>query len=74
MTIEDVTIATETFTLLTLDHLHFLHQKGFLEIIIVKVKVIRMPFVFHCSSKYILLAIIHNDKLQVSPCPLNFND
>ena len=34
MTVEDVTMAIDTFTLLTPKHLHFLHQKGLLEIIV----------------------------------------
>ena len=38
MTFEDVTIAMDTFTLLIPDHLHFLHQKTSLEIIVAKLK------------------------------------
>ena len=38
MTIEDVTMAADTFTLLTTKHLGFLFQKGLLEIIVVRLK------------------------------------
>ena len=38
MTIKDVTMATDTFTLLMPDHLCFLHQKGLLETIAAKLK------------------------------------
>ena len=37
-TIQDVTMAADTFTLLTPKHLCFLHKKGLLEIIVVKHK------------------------------------
>ena len=38
ITIEDVTMAADTFTLLTQGHLFFLCQQGLLEIILVKLK------------------------------------
>ena len=38
ITIEDVAMAADTFTLLTCEHLCFLHQQGLLEIILVKLK------------------------------------
>ena len=66
MTVEDVTMVADTYTLLMPNQLHFLHQKELLEIIVAKLKVIGKPSVFHHSSKYRLLAIICNDKLQIA--------
>ena len=52
MTIKDVSMAADTFTLLTSKHLHFLCQKGLLEIIVAKLKWLQMPSVWHQISKY----------------------
>ena len=52
ITVEDVTIAADTFTLLMPHHLHFSHQKGILRDNSGQTEVLREPSVFFHSSNY----------------------
>ena len=57
-TIQEVTMAADTFILWTPRHLCFLCQKGLLEIIVAKPKWLQcLPSVWHQSSKYRPLAV-----------------